>query len=99
MEEFSKEEHRIFLLGQQAYNQALEHLLFPHLPDPDLIFDYSRQKGFQIDFQTYQIEMNLANTPGIYLDQEYLDYFFSLSLHELSHYVYCPFDTATNFRS
>ncbi|MHA1746401.1 MAG: hypothetical protein ACTSWW_10405, partial [Promethearchaeota archaeon] len=42
--------------------------------------------------------MNLANTPGIYLDQEYLDYFFSLSLHELSHYVYCPFDTATNFR-
>jgi hypothetical protein len=42
--------------------------------------------------------MNLANTPGIYLDQEYSDYFFSLSLHELSHYVYCPFDTATNFR-
>ncbi|MHA1519262.1 MAG: hypothetical protein ACTSRK_03680 [Promethearchaeota archaeon] len=76
----------------------MELYFFPSIPDPLLIFDYSKQTGFFIDFSTYQITLNLANTPEIFLDQEYYEYFFSLSLHEISHYIICPYDNITNMK-
>ncbi|MHA2001776.1 MAG: vWA domain-containing protein [Promethearchaeota archaeon] len=97
-DQFSEEEQRIFDLGQTAYTQALEYYYFPSLPEPNYIFDYSKTKGFSIDFSNYCVNLNLANTPNIHLDQEYLDYFFSLSLHEIAHYIYCPYDNTTNLR-
>jgi hypothetical protein len=36
--------------------------------------------------------MNLANTPLFKEDQEYLDYFYTICLHEVSHYQIIPYD-------
>ncbi|QEE17665.2 vWA domain-containing protein [Promethearchaeum syntrophicum] len=95
---FTKEEKKILDIGKTAYNKALTHYFIPSLPDPDLIFDYSKTKGFFIDTFSWRVTLNLANTPFLHLDQEFLDYFFSLSLHEIAHYVYCPYDNLTNLR-
>ena len=95
---FTKEEKKIFDIGKTAYNKALTHYFIPSLPDPELIFDYSKIKGFYIDTFSWRVTLNLANTPFLHLDQEFLDYFFSLSLHEIAHYVYCPYDNLTNLR-
>ena len=96
--DISEEEKRIRQIGTQSYNKALEHYFFPSLPTPNLVFDYEKNTGFHINFQNYQITLNLANTPNIYLDQELTDYFHSLSIHEIGHYVYCPYDNTTNLR-
>ena len=95
---FSEQENKILDIGKQAYYKALAHYYYPSLPDPEFVFDYTKKIGFFIDLDTYRITLNLANTPNIYLDQEYEDYFFSLSLHEISHYIYCPYDNLTNLR-
>ncbi len=97
-QDFSKEEQRIFDLGKGAFNQALEYYFFPSLPLPKFIFDYSQNTGFHINFNNYQITLNLANTPNIFLDHELHDYFHSLSLHEIGHYVYCPYDNQSNLK-
>ncbi|MHA1718901.1 MAG: vWA domain-containing protein [Promethearchaeota archaeon] len=96
--QLSEEEERIYDIGKIAYNNALSYYFIPSLPDPELIFDYSRTKGFYIDTFSWRITLNLANTPFLHLEQEFLDYFFSLSLHEIAHYVYCPYDNITNLR-
>ena len=36
--------------------------------------------------------MNLANAPLFKDDQEYIDYFHAISLHEVSHYEIIPYD-------
>lgn len=95
---FSEQEEKLLEMGKQAYYKALAHFYYPTLPDPDFVFDYSRKIGFFINLETYRITLNLANTPNIYLEHEFADYFFSLSLHEISHYIYCPYDTLTNLR-
>ncbi len=94
----STEERKIRSIADSAFNAAMELYFFPSIPDPLMIFDYSKQTGFFIDFSTYQITLNLANTPEIFLDQEYFNYFFSLSLHEISHYIICPYDNITNMK-
>jgi hypothetical protein len=40
--------------------------------------------------------MNLANTPLLKDDQEYIDYFYIISLHEVSHYQIIPYDGLTH---
>ncbi|MBA7580119.1 hypothetical protein ES708_22010 [subsurface metagenome] len=95
---FSEEEKKNYNIGEMAYNKALSHYFIPSIPDPEFIFDYSKTKGFYIDTFSWRVTLNLANTPFLHLDQEFLDYFFSLSLHEIAHYVYCPYDNLTNLR-
>ncbi|WP_371805665.1 hypothetical protein [Candidatus Lokiarchaeum ossiferum] len=95
---FSDQEEKILEIGKRAYYKALAYYYYPSLPDPEFIFDYSKKIGFFINLDTYGITLNLANTPNIYLENELEDYFFSLSLHEISHYIFCPYDTLTNFR-
>jgi len=95
---FTEEEKKIYNIGKKAFENALSYYFIPSLPDPELIFDYSKTKGFYIDTFSWRVTLNLANTPFLHLDQEFLDYFFSLSLHEIAHYVYCPYDNLTNLR-
>ncbi len=92
----NSEEQKIRKIAEKAFDVALKFYYYPSLPTPNLIFDYSKKTGFFIDFESYQITLNLANTHDIILTQEYHDYFFSLSLHEISHYVFCPYDNFTN---
>lgn len=96
VQEFKSEERKIKQIAQQSYDDALKFYYYPSLPTPNLIFDYTKKTGFFIDFNSYQITLNLANTHDIILTDEFYDYFFSLSLHEISHYVYCPYDNYTN---
>lgn len=97
-ENFSIEEQKIYEIAKISYSEALEHYFFPSLPFPQFLFDYSNNTGFHIDFNNYKITLNLANTPNIFLDKELTDYFQSLSIHEIGHYVYCPYDNHTNLK-
>lgn len=96
--EISSDEKRVLTIARRAYDDALEFFFFPSIPDPELIFDYTQKIGFFIDFSNYKITLNLANAPEVFLEREYYNYFFSLSLHEISHYVICPFDNYTNIK-
>lgn len=64
------------------------------------MFDYTKHEGFYIDpMRKWQITMNLANTPTDFLeDQEYIDYYQAISMHEVSHYMVIPYDGLTNAR-
>ncbi|MCF2139815.1 MAG: hypothetical protein K9W44_07165 [Candidatus Lokiarchaeota archaeon] len=96
--QLTSEEIKIQEIAQKAYDDALKFFYYPTLPDPNFIFDYSKDTGFFIDLETYRITLNLANTHDIVLSKEYYDFFFSLSIHELSHYIFCPYDNFTNMQ-
>ncbi len=90
-------ERKIIKLAEIAFNKALAEFYFPPLNDPNYVFDYTHLEGFYIDPEyRWQITMNLANTPLLKDDQEYIDYFFIISLHEISHYQIIPYDGLTH---
>jgi hypothetical protein len=95
---YTSQEIHIYDIAEQAYLKALQTYHNPTLPNPVFLFDYSKEKGFFINNQTWEITLNLANTPNIHLDKEYLDYFYALSMHEIGHYDYCPYDGLTNMK-
>ena len=86
-------ENKIIKLAKIAFNKALAEFYFPPLNKPNYVFDYTHLEGFYIDPENkWQITMNLANTPLFKDDQEYIDYFHIISLHEVSHYEIIPYD-------
>ncbi|MFX1390269.1 MAG: hypothetical protein ACFE9Z_09425 [Promethearchaeota archaeon] len=86
-------------LAKIAWNRALKEFFFPPLNDPNYVFDYTLLEGFYIDpEQQWQITMNLANTPFFKDDRDYINYFYSVSLHEISHYFIIPYDGLINAR-
>ncbi len=90
-------ENTIKKLAKIAFNKALAEFYYPPLNDPNYIFDYTHLEGFYIDpDHKWQITMNLANTPLFKEDQEYIDYFHIISLHEISHYQIIPYDGLIN---
>ena len=93
----SNKEKNMIELAKIAFNRALADFYFPPLNEPNYVFDYTHLEGFYIDPENqWQITMNLANTPLFNDDQEYIDYFHSISLHEVSHYQIIPYDGLTN---
>lgn len=90
-------ENRIKKLAKVAFNKALAEFYYPPLSEPNFVFDYTHLEGFYIDPENqWQITMNLANTPLFNDDQEYIDYFHIVSLHEVSHYQIIPYDGLIN---
>ena len=85
-------------LASLAWAKTLKDLYFPPLNEPLYVFDYTRKEGFFIDPNRWQITMNLANTPPFTEDEEYIDYFHAIMLHEASHYQVIPYDGLTNAR-
>ena len=94
----SKEDERLLLLGKQSWDESLNVYHNPAIPDPQFIFDKSNNIGFFIELDTWRTTMNLKNTPNLVLDKELKMYYFALALHEISHYVICPYDKITNAR-
>ena len=91
--DLNSKEKKIIKLAKIAFNKALAEFYFPPLNEPNYIFDYTHLEGFYIDpDHKWQITMNLANTPLFKEDQEYIDYFHIISLHEVSHYEIIPYD-------
>ncbi len=95
--ELVAKQEKIIELAKIAFNKALAEFYFPPLNDPNYIFDYTHLEGFYIDPEhKWQITMNLANTPILKDDNEYIDYFHIISLHEVSHYQIIPYDGLIN---
>ncbi|MFX0077079.1 MAG: hypothetical protein ACFE96_16660 [Candidatus Hermodarchaeota archaeon] len=93
-----KEQH-VLELAKNAWVKAQKDFFFPPLDIPNFIFDYSNLEGFYIDpYNKWKITMNLANTPVFIEDQDYVNYFYAISLHEVSHYQIIPYDGLINAR-
>ncbi|MFX1410615.1 MAG: hypothetical protein ACFFA6_09695 [Promethearchaeota archaeon] len=91
--ELIAKEEKIVELAKIAWSKALAEFFFPPLNEPNYVFDYTHLEGFYIDPEhKWQITMNLANTPLFKDDQEYIDYFYIICLHEVSHYQIIPYD-------
>ena len=95
--ELTIKQKRIVDLAKIAWAETLKEFYYPPLNEPTYLFDYTHLEGFYIDPENqWEITMNLANTPLFNDDQEYIDYFHSISLHEVSHYQIIPYDGLTN---
>jgi hypothetical protein len=91
--ELTSKQKKLIELARVAWGLTLKEFYFPPLSEPNYIFDYTHLEGFYIDPENkWQITMNLANTPLFTEDQEYIDYFHLISLHEVSHYEIIPYD-------
>jgi hypothetical protein len=96
-EELALKQNKITQFAKVAWAQTMQEFYFPPLNEPNYVFDYTHLEGFYIDPENqWQITMNLANTPLFKEDQEYIDYFYTISLHEVSHYQIIPFDGLIN---
>ncbi len=95
--EITEKERKIIELAKIAWTKTLKEFYFPPLNEPNYVFDYTHLEGFYIDpDHRWQITMNLANTPLFKDDNEYIDYFHIISLHEVSHYQIIPYDGLIN---
>ncbi|MFX0047708.1 MAG: hypothetical protein ACFE8G_06005 [Candidatus Hermodarchaeota archaeon] len=93
----SQKEQHVIELAKTAWSRTLKDFFFPPLDVPNFIFDYSNLEGFYIDPKNkWKITMNLANTPIFIYDQDYIKYFYAISLHEVSHYQIIPYDGLIN---
>lgn len=93
----TEKEKKIIELAKHAWSKTLKEFYYPPLNEPNYVFDYTHLEGFYIDpDHKWQITMNLANTPLLKDDQEYINYFYIISLHEVSHYQIIPYDGLTH---
>jgi len=92
-----EKELKLIKLAKEGWNKSIEEYYYPPLNQPNFIFDYTHYEGFYIDPEhKWQITMNLANTPLFQDDSEYLDFYFIICLHEISHYQIIPYDGLIN---
>jgi hypothetical protein len=94
----SEEDERKLLIARDSWDSSLVFFHTPAIPNPRFLFDNSRTLGFFIETTSWQTTMNLANSPQLVLDKEIFDYYHALALHEISHYIVCPYDILTNAR-
>jgi len=89
----TQKEEKITDLARVAWARTMAEFYFPPLNEPDFIFDYTYKEGFYIDpDKQWGITMNLADTPIFSDDNDYIKYFHSISMHEVSHYEVIPYD-------
>ncbi|MFX1258859.1 MAG: hypothetical protein ACFFAN_13455, partial [Promethearchaeota archaeon] len=92
-----QKEKKIIDFARIAWGKTLKEFYYPPLSEPNFVFDYTHMEGFYIDpDHKWQITMNLANTPLLKEDEEYINYFYVISLHEVSHYQIIPYDGIIN---
>ena len=91
--ELNKREIKLKELADIAWSKTMVEFYYPPLNPPRYIFDYSHLEGFYIDpDHQWQITMNLADTPIFKDEDDYISYFHSISMHEVSHYEIIPYD-------
>jgi hypothetical protein len=95
--DLSSKEKKIITFAQKAFNKTLAEFYFPPLNEPNYVFDYSNKEGFYIDpIHSWQITLNLANCPVFLSDDDYIKFFYAITLHEVSHYQIIPYDGIIN---
>jgi hypothetical protein len=93
----SQKEDYLKEIAKKAWIKTLKEFYYPPLDEPEFIFDYSHKEGFYINPENrWKITMNLANTPLLLEDQDFLNYYFAVTLHEVSHYQIIPYDGYIN---
>jgi hypothetical protein len=95
--ELSLKENQLINFAKIAWAMAIKEFYFPPLNEPRYVFDYTNLEGFYIDPENkWQITMNLAKTPLFTEGKEYIDYYYVICLHEISHYQFIPYDGLIN---
>lgn len=94
----TEDEERRLVIGCDAWEESMRTFHNPAIPDPKFAFDRSKSLGFFIEMKTWKVFMNLANSPSLLLDKEIFNYYHALAMHEISHYIICPYDNLTNGR-
>ena len=95
--DLTSKEKKIITFAQEAFNKTLAEFYFPPLNEPNYVFDYSNKEGFYIDpIDSWQITLNLANCPVFLSDDDYINFFYAITLHEVSHYQVIPYDGIIN---
>ncbi|TXT56392.1 MAG: hypothetical protein BAJALOKI2v1_560009 [Promethearchaeota archaeon] len=97
LDELNHKEKKLIQFAKSAWDRTLQEFYFPPLSEPNYVFDYTHKESFYIDpHHQWQITMNLADPPVMKDDEDYIDYFFAISLHEVSHYQTIPYDGIIN---
>ncbi|MBN2155852.1 MAG: VWA domain-containing protein [Candidatus Lokiarchaeota archaeon] len=94
----SETDESSLLIGKEAWDKAISHFHTPAIPDPSFVFDKSKLIGFFIELDTWKTILNLSNAPTLLFKDQLFDFYNVLSLHEISHYIVCPYDALTNAR-
>ena len=86
-------EKRLIKCAKEAWSKTLKEFYFPPLDTPNFVFDYSHKEGFYIDPDNqWKITMNLADAPLFKEEDDYMNFFHAISMHEVSHYEIIPYD-------
>ena len=86
-------EKRLINCAKEAWGKTLKEFYFPPLETPNFVFDYSHKEGFYIDPDNqWKITMNLADAPLFKEEDDYVNFFHAISMHEVSHYEIIPYD-------
>jgi len=89
----ASKEKRLITYAKEAWNKTLKEFYYPPLEEPRFVFDYSHKEGFYIDPDNqWKITMNLADAPLFKEEDDYVDFFHAISMHEVSHYEIIPYD-------
>ncbi|TFF83755.1 MAG: hypothetical protein EU552_02755, partial [Promethearchaeota archaeon] len=96
-QKFKSKEERLLHYARVAWNITMRDLYYPPLNEPHYVFEYSKNEGFYIDpAHKWQITMNLANSPVFIDNNDYINFFHAITLHEVSHYQIIPYDGLIN---
>jgi len=96
-QKFNSKEERLLHYARVAWNITMRDLYYPPLNEPHYVFEYSKNEGFYIDpAHKWQITMNLANSPVFIDNNDYINFFHAITLHEVSHYQIIPYDGLIN---
>ena len=86
-------EKNLIKFAREGWSKAIQAYFFPPLEEPQYVFDYSLAEGFYIDPNAnWRVTMNLASVPPFSNQDEYINFFQAISMHEIGHYQIIPYD-------
>lgn len=89
----NRHETKLLQAAEAGWKLALSDYYYPGIPEPEFVFDTSRQEGFYISPENgWRITLNLLEAPYLPTKVQYRRFFRSISQHEIGHYDMCPYD-------
>ncbi|MHA1704934.1 MAG: hypothetical protein ACTSUX_02510 [Promethearchaeota archaeon] len=86
-------EKNLIKFAREGWSKAIQAYYFPPLDEPRYVFDYSLAEGFYIDPNAnWRVTMNLASAPPFSHQDDYINFFHAISMHEIGHYQIIPYD-------
>ncbi|MHA1733621.1 MAG: hypothetical protein ACTSU5_16860 [Promethearchaeota archaeon] len=86
-------EKRLSGSAKLGWEEAMHDFHHPPIPDPRFVFDRAKREGFHISpDEGWRVTLNLLEAPMFLGEDELVDFFRSISHHEIGHYDMCPYD-------